>query len=418
MAKSQIMEMTTVGTDSLKEGMLLSEDVRDINGRLLLKKGQKIKSNYIKILKMWGVTEVKIVGEASIEEDPYPAINPLEMKEITENTKRDFRHVDLNHPAMSELFRLSVLFRSQDKTQKVKKNTAPLEFNESTEALRPDIYRKIMQQEIKLPELPSVIFELNEIMADPFSSSDDIAQVILKSPSLATVLLKIVNSSFYGFPSQIDSISRAITIIGTKEVGIIALGITVMNVFEDIPPKFFDMDSFRRHCFACGIISRIMAAQKAIPKTEQLFASGLLHEIGRMVVYKYFPTHASLLLTRAAKSRRPLHQEEKEVLGCRHSDLNRLILKKWKLPFTLVDNISCLHNPSTATDPVQATIVHMADIIATGLGLGCSVEPLVPPLDDRSWNAIGLPPSCLGVVVGQAADQLSAFETLLTQNSG
>ena len=75
-----------------------------------------------------------------------------------------------------------------------------------------------MQQEVKLPEIPSIVFELNEIMENPLSSADDIAQIVSKSPSLATVLLKIVNSSFYGFPSKIDSIPRAVTIIGTREI--------------------------------------------------------------------------------------------------------------------------------------------------------------------------------------------------------
>ena len=411
--KNQVnIEMAIVHTDKLKEGMLLSEEVKDVKGRLLLKKGQEIESKHIKILKMWGITDVNIVGEGSAEKDPDSMIDPQIMEEITEQTKRDFRHTDLNHPAMKELFRLAVLSRARGNGTREDTPVTPTEPNGPPMELRPDVRKKIMQQEVKLPELPSVVFKLNEIIADPLSSADDIAQIVSKSPSLATVLLKIVNSSFFGFPSKIDNISRAVTIIGTREIGTLALGISVMTVFEDISETLINMKHFLRHCFSCGIISRILAAQKDLPQTEQIFVSGLLHDIGRTIVYKYFPMHAGTLLNRSIESGRPLYQEERNVLGCRHTDLGRLLLKKWKLPSVLENNISCHHNPSAANDPVQATIVHMADIISNSLGLGSSGERLVPPLDYKSWDSLGLSPSCFSIVIRQVTDQLSAFETI------
>jgi len=176
-----------------------------------------------------------------------------------------------------------------------------------------------------------------------------------------------------------------------------------------------DMHGFLRHDFACGILSRILAAQKDLPQTEQLFVSGLLHDIGRAVVYRYFPGHASLLLNRAGESGRLLYQEEKDCLGCRHTDIARYLLKKWKLPFSLENNISCHHKPSIANDPAQAAIVHMADIIANALGLGSSGERFVPPLDHKAWDSLGLAPSCFDVVIRQAVNQLSAFENFLQQ---
>ena len=407
--------MTTVHTDNIQEGMLLTEEVKDVKGRLLLKKGQEIESKHIKILKMWGITEVNIAGGGDAEKDPDPVIDPQRMEELTEETKHDFRHTDLNHPAIKELFRLAVLSRANGNGAKEEKPLTPTQPEDSPAELRPDVRKRIMQQDVKLPELPSIVLELNEIMDDPLSSADDIARVVSKSPSLATVLLKLVNSSFFGFPSKIDSISRAVTIIGTREIGTLALGISVMTVFEGIPDTLIDMKAFLRHCFACGIISRILAAQKDLPQTEQIFVSGLLHDIGRVIVYKYFPLHARALLNRSMESGNLLYHEERDVLGCRHTDLGRLLLKKWKLPPALENNISCHHNPSAGNDPIQATIVHTADIISNGLGLGSSGETRVPVLDYKSWDNLGLSPSCFSIVVRQAEDQLSVFETIFEQ---
>jgi len=282
-----------------------------------------------------------------------------------------------------------------------------------TDPVKPDVMKKILHKQLKLPEVPYLVFELKDIMSNPRSSADDIAQIVSKSPSLTMILLKIVNSSFYAFPSKIDSISRAVTIIGTREIGNLSLGISIINIFDGIPEGLIDMHAFLKHGFACGIISRILAAQKDIPQTEQLFVSGLLHDIGRAVIYKYFPEHASALLRSSATSGKFLYTEEKKFLGCRHTDLGKYLLKKWNLPFSLENNVFCHHNPSNAKDPVHATIVHLADVMANALELGSSGERFVPPLDYKAFINLGIPPSCFEVVIRQAIDQLSAFDNFL-----
>jgi HD-like signal output (HDOD) protein len=171
--------------------------------------------------------------------------------------------------------------------------------------------KKIRSRDIKLPEIPSLIFTLNDTIADPFSSADDIAQVISKSPGLSALLLRIVNSAFYGFPSRIDSVTRAVTIIGSKEVSTLAVGITTMEIFKDIPRSVFDMQAFTHHSLACGVLARILAAGGNIRNTEQLFVSGLLHDIGRMVIFKYFPQQAGLMLSGASHGKASLYEMEK-----------------------------------------------------------------------------------------------------------
>jgi HD-like signal output (HDOD) protein len=407
--------MAIVHTDNIKDNMILSEEVKDIKGRLLLKKGQQMGPSHIRILKMWGVTEVNVAGEEEGEKETESAIDQKQIEKTREDVRQNFRHVDLNHPAARELFRLAVQFRTGEDSSKGIIAIPSSKLGDSVQLTSPDIRKKIMLQEVKLPEIPSIVFELNDIMADPLASADDIARIVSKSPSLATLLLKIVNSAFYGFPSKIDSISRAVTIIGTREIGSLALGISVITIFEGIPEKLMNMFAFMRHGFACGIISRILSAQKDMPQTEQLFVSGLLHDIGRAIIYKYFPDHAGVLLSRSIKSGNLLYQEEVSCLGCGHTGIGRILLKKWKLPFNLENNISCHHNPSAAPNPAQASIVHVADIIANAMGLGSSGERLVPPLDTNAWDSLGLSPSCFDVVIRQAINQLSAFDSFLRQ---
>jgi HD-like signal output (HDOD) protein len=408
--------MGIVHVDNLKHGMVLSEDARDITSRLLLSKGQRINSNHIRIFKIWGISEVTVEGNYGDAETPEPPIDPELIEKTINKTKVVFSHLDLDHPAIRELFKHAVLYRTRH--HKILDHDEKLAFDEydpSESHVIKDVRARIDKSEIKLPEVPSIIFELNEIIAAPLVSASDIAGIVNKSPSLASLLLRIVNSAFYGFPSKIDNISRAVTLIGSKEISGLALGISTMTMFKDIPQQIIDMGSFMRHSLACGIISRILAAHKNVPQTEQLFVSGLLHDIGRLIVYKYFPAQARTLLHTARDKGQPLYRIESGHLGCRHTDIAKHLLKKWKLPFSLEDNIFFHHNPSSAHNPDKATIVHLADLTANGLGLGSSGERFAAGFDEEAWEMLGMRPAILKPVVQQAVHQLGSLETILQE---
>jgi putative nucleotidyltransferase with HDIG domain len=403
--------MGMVHVDELEVNMLLSEDVKDISSRLLLAKGQKIQSKHIRIFKIWGITEVCVHGIQGREKNSESYIDPDTMERITEDTKYIFKHVDLSHPAIKELFRISVLYRSRQGILNTDKNTPSTNTEDLKDHSICDVKKMIGHKEIKLPEMPSTAFELNEVVADPFASVHRIAEVVNKSPSLVALLLRIVNSSFYGFPSKIDSISRAVTLIGTREITGLALGISIVNVFKDVPKDILDMSSFLKHSLACGIISRIIAANKNLPQTEQLFVCGLLHDIGRLVIYQYFPDQAKTLLNLATTSDKLLYQLENSCLGGKHTLIGKYLLKTWKLPFELENNVFHHHNPSAAHHPVKATIVHLADIMVNALGLGSSGERFVPPLDYKAWDNLGLSPSSFETTIRHATHQLASLET-------
>ncbi|MDH3829953.1 MAG: HDOD domain-containing protein, partial [Desulfobacterales bacterium] len=276
-----------------------------------------------------------------------------------------------------------------------------------------DFLQKLSKEKLTLPEIPSIVFELNEVIANPLSSAEDIAQVVTRSPSLTALLLKIVNSPFYGFPSKIDKISLAVTLIGTREISGLALGISLISLFNNIPKEILSMHSFLRHSLACGIISRILAAHKNLPQTEQLFVSGLLHDLGRLILYSYFPDESRNLLSRARSSDTLLYLQENDDLGCNHTHLIKHLLQLWKLPMALENNVFFHHSPLEAQQPIPATLVHLADIITNGLGIGTSGERFVPPLDHAAWENIGLSPSCFDVVTKQATHQFFALESML-----
>ena len=405
--------MFAVPTDKLQPGKILAEEVRDINGRLLLARGNEIADNHIRIFKIWGVSEVAVEGPDKGGDKFDPDLNPEIFEQVHTTVLSLFRHTDLEHPIIKNIFNLAVQFRCKHNLIETEENFNLEEHRTVPGDQDVNFIQRLNKSKIVLPEIPSVVFELNEVIANPMSSADHIAQVVNRSPSLTALLLKIVNSSFYGFPSKIDKISHAVTLIGTREISGLALGISILSIFKDIPREMIDMHSFLKHSLACGILSRILAAQKNFGQTEQLFVSGLLHDLGRLILYLYFTDESCNILSRSRNNQTLLYAEETNYLGCDHAQIGKQLMEQWKLPLILENSVLYHHNPSEAQQPIPATIVHLADIIVNSLGIGSSGEKFVPPLDTAAWENLDLPLSSFDTVIGQATHQFYSLESIL-----
>ena len=405
--------MIVVPTDKIKSGQVLAEEVRDINGRLLLAKGHAIEDRHIRIFKIWGISEINLVGAEPHAATSDPSMDAAVIEQTKKSVKTLLRHVDLAHPAIKEIYRIAVKFRCKHNII-VEKDNLPVDNQPIPRHDREnDFLKKLQKKNLILPEIPSVVFELKEVIENPKSSAEHIARVVSRSPSLTAVLLKIVNSSFYGFPSKISTVTHAVSLIGTQEISVLALGICVLSIFKNIPKETIDMHSFLRHSLVCGLLSRVFAAHKNVPQTEQLFVSGLLHDLGRLILYIYFPDESRHVLAHSRNRNKLLYKEEKDYLGCDHAQIGVQLMKQWKLPLILENNVLYHHKPSAAQQSVQATIVHLADIIVNSLGIGSSGEKFIPPLDYNAWENLELSPNSFETIIGQATHQFQALESIL-----
>lgn len=406
--------MGYVAVDKLKQGMILNEDVHDINTRLLLSKGQKLAHDHIRVLKIWGILRVSVVGSVKDDGVDMPAMNDEKAASIQAAINLVFKNVDFTNPTLKEIYKISLIHRLRGDFTTI---VAPVYSATEDEAIlsHPGPIGDLIENiDHKLPETPALVTELNEVIADPLTTSNDVARVVNHSPSLAATLLKIVNSAAYGFPSKIDRISRAVSIIGTKEISGLALGICVMQAFEDIPKEIIDMQAFIRHSLACGMIARILAALNNVAQTEQLFVSGLLHDIGKLIVYRYFPAHAKACLSLASTSDTSVYKTEKQIIGKNHTRIAKRLLKKWNLPTALNENIVFHHTPSMASNPKKAGIVHVADIISHGLGIGYSGERSIPRFDQKMIEMAVSSTDSIKMVIRQAVHQLSPMEAIFS----
>jgi HD-like signal output (HDOD) protein len=271
--------------------------------------------------------------------------------------------------------------------------------------------RELLRGYVEISSLPMVHVKLEEAINDPKRSMSDVARIIREDPGLTVRLLRIVNSAFYSFPQRVETISQAVTIIGTQQLGALALATSVMRMFKGIPTDLVNMDSFWRHSIGCGLAARLVGTYRREANSERLFVAGMLHDVGRLILYTKLPDLSRDTLLEAKTRSMLLHQMELEKLGFSHAAVGGVLIDAWRLPATLEEVVAHHHDPRNATRfPVEAAIVHIADIIAHSLEIGNSGETHVPPLEPEAWNRLGLQPSVLEVIVEQLDRQFQ--ETL------
>jgi HD-like signal output (HDOD) protein len=243
---------------------------------------------------------------------------------------------------------------------------------------------------------PEVCIRLLDLVDSPKSTAHEIGEVIGSDPNLSARLLKLVNSSFYNYSGRIDTLSRAIAIVGTRELYSLAISVSAVRAFSKIPAQLINMDTFWRHSLFCGIIARYLAKRCGILHPERLFVAGLLHDIGELVLFARAAEKSRDLMLMAEGDENVLAYAQRQEFGFNHADLGGLLATLWQLPDTLVEAISCHHTPFDAVcSKQQAAIVKIADILADRSALGALFEsrprqatPL--EIDSGLWRVTGL----------------------------
>lgn len=253
----------------------------------------------------------------------------------------------------------------------------------------------------QLYTLPTIYYQVDTAINDPVSTATRIGKIISEDAGLSARLLRVVNSAYFGLPSRIDTISRAVTVIGTHQLRDLILATSVIESFRGIPDSLVDMESFWRHSIATGVAARIIATYLREPNVERFFVGGLLHDIGSLLTYAQIPRDEAAVLKHCAETDVLLHVAERELLGYDHAEVGGLLLKSWKLPTALADMARCHHAPHKSSQhAAEVAVIHVADIISHALELGSNGEKFVPPLESSAWDRLGLSEGALSTIVG------------------
>jgi HD-like signal output (HDOD) protein len=213
--------------------------------------------------------------------------------------------------------------------------------------------------------LPEIYLRIRDIVDDPESSMDDLANMIKVDPAISARLLKIVNSPMYGFPKQVDSISHAVNLIGMQSVGDLVAATTIGRRFAGMTVELMDLPAFWRKSVLCALLAGKIARSIDIMESERFFILGLLRDIGHLVLYQTAPKRAQSALVESGYLGAPLAEVEQSNLGCDFTEVGAELISFWGMPIQIEQAIRHQLSPNEAAEyQLQASIAHLAGALA------------------------------------------------------
>jgi putative nucleotidyltransferase with HDIG domain len=241
----------------------------------------------------------------------------------------------------------------------------------------------ILQQLEELPTLPAVAMRVLEATSDDVSSARQVVELISSDPALTARILQLVHRSDLGVRGEVNSIERAVVLLGFDAVRSAVLAISVFESFSERSAQAaagrFDRDEFWKHCVAVACCAELLAEAAGVPEiaSSEAFVCGLLHDLGKVALDAALPKSFSRVVEAADLLRGNIADVERSVIGLDHMVVGKRMAEKWQLPAVIRD-VVWLHGqhpqalPATVTNPRMVNLVTLADLIVREQHLGYS----------------------------------------------
>jgi putative nucleotidyltransferase with HDIG domain len=243
-----------------------------------------------------------------------------------------------------------------------------------------------------MPTLPHVVARLTRLIANPNTTASDINKALSRDPGLTARILRLVNSSYYGFARRITTITNAVVILGFTQVRNLALTAFIMDNFSVSAASGFDMKAFWRHSIGTAFLAGHIGRGLGVKLDEDAFVCGLLHDLGKSVMAVKAPADVRKVLDVVGSENVLFYEAERRALGYDHATLGAALMERWNLPELMVETAREHHNPEAAGEGhrLLASVVHFADILARALLMGSGGDPLIPRIAEAAFERTGL----------------------------
>jgi len=275
---------------------------------------------------------------------------------------------------------------------------------------------QIVKKVTRLATFPEVAFRISELISDENSNAQDIGALIAPDPALSAALLRIANSAMYSIGGTINSVDRAVTVVGLREVRDLAFGLSANSTFQGIPNDLVTVEDFWKHSLYCAAAAQSIGRYARVCPGESLFTAGLLHDIGQLVMYSQCPALSEKCLALSLDENDGLspHLSERKIFGFDHTDVGAELARQWRLPETLRDCIKYHHDPFSCDNPSDAMlVVHVANSIAVLAELDSYNLDEAPPFDSRSLDVLGIKPAILCETMAETRESVSELLRIL-----
>ena len=255
----------------------------------------------------------------------------------------------------------------------------------ATLAENPSLVAEALKKVSTIATLPEVTAKIVQTVEDPKSTAAQLHKIVAHDPALATRILKVVNSAFYGLPGQIGSVERAIVLLGLNAIKNIAVAASLGQLFRGVKLcEGFTAKDLWTHCIAVGVTARELARQMKLPIADEAFLAGLIHDTGMLVGLQVWPDKLKDACEAARKSERDFCEIEREVTGVDHQQLGQGLAELWKFPRSCQLVAGYHHKPTTLSDNnrMLVTLVYIADTMCCKQNRGFNLTAMRQKYED------------------------------------
>ncbi len=259
-----------------------------------------------------------------------------------------------------------------------------------TEKSISDKFENLLNNMDELPTLPIVVQRILQLINNPKSTIKQVGKIINSDQSLTAKTLKLVNSAYYGFEKRIKTVDQAIIIIGFDAVKNLALSASVFEMFKSVKQQSnFKREEFWLHAMGTAMAAKMISEDTSIGIPGELFVSGLIHDIGKIVLDSYFPKKMNNILYNASLKKISFIESEKEIMDMDHTMIGYKLARKWSLPDELVYPIRYHHKFEEGMKHEQIiAIVHIANVVVKIAKIGFDGDFSSPTFKYNAVNVI------------------------------
>lgn len=239
----------------------------------------------------------------------------------------------------------------------------------------------------KLPSLPEVVSYLTRSLNDEKADADTIAHHINSDPAIVARLLAAANSAAFGLPTRIVSTKQAFLVLGVDRIANIILA-SALAYRYDIRHAGFDARLLWRHSLGVATCARVLAEQIGTDP-ELAFTSGLLHDIGQLLMYTVSPSAYIEVIEKRQQENLSITEAERLIYGYDHAEAGTTLANTWKLPSEIVDSIAAHHAPDEIGSEI-GNLIHVSEVLSHALDLGEQPNNHVPDLSELACAQLGL----------------------------
>lgn len=272
--------------------------------------------------------------------------------------------------------------------------------------------QRIINSLSSLPTMPHTYLKVKKCLADIDNVSiDQISDLIEEDTSISAELLRWANSALFGQRHQVDTVKRAVLVLGLDIVEGLVLSESVFSSVAPGSSDGFDLKTFQTHSLACGITAKLLISELPYmePKDEDwAFTAGLLHDIGKLIEARFLKEQFKKIINTARENKTTILKAESEILGTTHEEIGSYLADWWSLPSFIVNAVRWHHEPAlcNANREIIAA-VHVADVLVQHFALGSSGNYSLPEGDPEIWARFDLTEETLSSIKESLIKSLS-----------